>query len=494
MELVLQVKNRKSFEKLAANMDRSSSFWLAFRAGARVLPFVARLGNEPQPKSIDEKRMLLAFRALAVSYVNGKFSKETSKLVHHRRASAMFWATREESKIEGTGMDSAYFSLGALPRAASMLHLVGYEKSVIKQCGIAVESAKRACMRARDVVQRFDIEDDTGFYDNLNADVSRPGDFSEFPLWREDLACSLDLITYREKFFLWEETCWRFWQSWYRNLSEGFQSNLFILRRVSEIPDEVWEAGARAVDTQIQEILLHEFSEHSKRREEIIRDDLGTFSVEPLKENETGDSLESFAKQISAAMEHAVSGNSGFNVMVAEYFLLEFAVNNCLDDAQAFESQVQMALSICREKLTRDEYQTDERIIPLLTVLAYVSEQIRANFPRVSDARRARLIERMRELGSETVGQLSDEIAHLKDASAGRLKVEFEFDSRNLESKNSENVKALSLERAASRAANMSNLEKAASKAKALESSGGMAAAKIGFRAQKILEILSGLF
>ena len=472
---MVEITDRESLEAWLEGQSREVAVVIAARSAMRVMPLLSASFESDLSKEEQSSLIVSSFQCNLISSVFALgASDEMSAAAHVAYSRAANAATPSASAR------AAIFTTNAAHMGASAAHAVH----------AAANSAAAAYGGVSDLVWNA-VERDVN---DLQGGAS-PEEMMGRPLWRRRRPLFFEEDHGRLMEWLEAEPGFAFWGRWYRAVEAGQPMNWDMQREIALIPDDIWEAGAGAVSEEIERIEANYFEKVLPQAERIERDeDTGKYSVSTIMVDPDV-LLENALKQAEFALDAALGSNvSGFNRMCMGYKYLQHALEQCRDDPNTVEQHFGLARKLIEAKLESGEYQSDDGLSALTISLERHEVQLRADHPEVRRAWETRALQRMRDVDEETRAQLADGFVELGDGSKDRLKDEFELDADLVRSNAEPEVAVDAIKRSGGRGAKIAAMEKAGNLAKKVDGSGANKAAGLAFRAQKLVELLSGFF
>ncbi|MEP2889888.1 hypothetical protein [Tateyamaria sp.] len=282
----------------------------------------------------------------------------------------------------------------------------------------------------------------------------------------------------------------RFWHRWYLQLLDGTFRDWELAMEIVKIPNDVWNAGLVAAAEEIRRIEARLLSERMPQVEEIFKTDLGFYDVRSVI-SEPSKLIDSIESRVRFALDLAVQSNScDLNDMSTAAKVLRHALDNCLDDPNALEQFLRRGSGMIKARITDGTFSGDDELGVLVDTLDELALQLRADHPEVAQAVDARTRQRFKELDDKKRLLGATLIDDLKEGTTGRLETELDLASETLRDGISDDASTDALKQSGNRAAKISLAERA----KQAESSGTMAALKMGLRSNKLVEFVMDLF
>ncbi|MEP1964440.1 hypothetical protein [Tateyamaria sp.] len=283
---------------------------------------------------------------------------------------------------------------------------------------------------------------------------------------------------------------WDFFRTWYEQMWEGTFTDWDLATEVAKIKDDVWDEGLAAVAEEFRGIEARLLSERLPQVEEIFKTDQGFYDVRSVI-SEPSKLIDSIENRVRFALDLAVQSNScDLNDMSTAAKVLRHALDNCLEDPNALEQFLRRGSGMIKARIIDGTFSGDDELGVLVDTLDELALQLRADHPEVAQAVDARTRQRFKELDDKKRLLGATLIDDLKEGTTGRLETELDLASETLRDGISDDASTDALKQSGNRAAKISLAERA----KQAESSGTMAALKMGLRSNKLVEFVMDLF
>lgn len=279
---------------------------------------------------------------------------------------------------------------------------------------------------------------------------------------------------------------WAFWINWYKAAWEGSPNDWALAFDIAKISDDVWEAGAEAVATEIAKILDKHLSEKLPQAEVIFETESGEYDVKTAIADPSK-LTESVLSRAGFAYNMAIESNAcDLNSISTPGKILRHVSENCTDDPNAIEQFFRQASDIIKRKIEEGQFALDDELEVLTRTLDESALQMRADHPEVGDAADKRLKQTLREIDDAKRLEIAARIDAMIEGSTGRLAAEFELSAETTRSDSGTAAQASAIKMSSERAAKISMAERA----KKAEGSGMMSGVKIGMRGHSLVELV----
>lgn len=478
---------RQAITQLLNGLSVEQCSVICSRAGLRIFGSLAEL------KSDDFERMALkSLRSLLIASSYGYEKDEKLKELALGVGQSTVKAALE---FHGSSHAAAMAAGGSASSIASD-DRVGSSLSFHTQAGAyAIEAAIHACNREKP----SDTNHRMSAIDALKTDLAAvrklgTTDFSSQSfgmLWPIKTVPNIVIDNHRKLLErLNQHPDWFFFRNWYLTMWEGTFDSWNIAHAVAQIDDNVWEEGLAAVAGQIEIIADRLITEKIPQAEVLFENEDGLYDVRSSI-SDPAKLTQSVLSRTQFAFDMAITSNScDLNEMSIAAKVLRHTLDNCSHDPNAIEQFFRNASSLIKEKIGDGQFSDDDTLTLLVNTLDEAALQMRADHPEVASASETRLKQTLREIDEAKRLEIAESMEDMLVGTAARLSAEYQLGADITRQNTSPDAQASAIKMGGERAAKISIAERA----KQAESSGAMSGVKIGLRAQKLVELVIGLF